>query len=84
MDQLRFERDVLKDETRRLQALARSEPPQYSQIFKGGGGEDTAGIPDLHSLREGRRQQTDDRIKFPRGQGGVSAGRRDGSDFVDR
>merc|ERR1719379_3228892 len=33
MDQLRFERDVLKDETRRLQALARQEPPKYSQVF---------------------------------------------------
>jgi hypothetical protein len=81
MDQLRFERDVLKDETRRLQALARQEPPKYSQVFNRGGGEDTGGIPDLHGLREGRRQQVDDRIKFPQARG-AGVGRRDGSDMI--
>jgi hypothetical protein len=82
MDQLRFERDVLKDETRRLQALARREPPNYQQsVFNRGGADDGSGIPDLHGLREGRKQGTDDRIKFP-GQRGAGVGRRDGADAI--
>jgi len=44
-------------------------------------GDDGSGIPDLHGLREGRKQATDDRIKFP-GQRGAGVGRRDGADAI--
>ena len=38
------------------------------------GADDGSGIPDLHGLREGRKQATDDRIKFPGQRGSAEIG----------
>jgi hypothetical protein len=67
MEELRFQRDVLKDETRRLQALARAEPPDIlDPIIQRNRWRDTAPeIPLIHSLWGGYKQGLDERIRFP-------------------
>lgn len=69
MEELRFQRDVLKDETRRLQAIARAEPANMIdpiiQRMKQTWRDDPVEIPLIHSLWGGHKQDMDERIRFP-------------------